>query len=346
MQRSLLTLSLMVALCLSASAGDLTIKSTVESKGAIGLLNMQGTQQMIISGDMSREESSMKSTSKTMKMLGAGKPQETVQITRLDKELFWQLTPKDKEYTELTFADFRAQAEQSLGKAGENKKQQADDSLDVSTEVKIDRTGKTQQIAGYNAEQVLVTIIFKGKDSESGESGEFKVNLDMWLSKDVPGMTEYVDFQKRLAEKLGILGPNQNFGKALASLGANDKDIWKRMGDLEGIPLMTTMTAVPAGDSLAAATQNAERRQTVAEGEAESAEESSEEETDSKAVASKALKGLFGKKKVKKGDDDNTESAKQDAPQYLFHITNTVTEVGVTPVSQASFEIPEGYKKK
>jgi hypothetical protein len=99
-------------------SADVAVKSTIENQGVGGIMNMQGNQQIMVSGDRAKTVSQMKMTNKVVKFLGGGKPQENAEITRLDKELFWHLNPKDKEYTELTFAEMKAQFEKGLQECG------------------------------------------------------------------------------------------------------------------------------------------------------------------------------------------------------------------------------------
>lgn len=337
----------------TALAGDLTIKSTIENKGMVGMLDMAGTSQTIISGDMMREETTIRMTGKTMKALGGGKPRETVKITRLDKELFWDVNPKEKEYTELTFADLRKQME---GLAPEGKDVDEADSIQARTDIQIERTGKKQMIAGYSAEEVIMVVTIEGRDPETGKTNEFKVTMDMWLSKEVPGLAEYTSFHKRLAEKLGLFGGNEAITQAFARLGADQKQLAEKMKDIDGFPLMTTMDALPMSDSMVQAMKQAEKQQAEAAEESKEKEEadetpaidpSSATKEDAQAAAGKALKGLFGKKKKdKKSDEAKVGEGRSDSPRSLFHIVTTVTEVSSAPATGASFEVPEGYQKK
>jgi hypothetical protein len=119
-----LTLFAVAALLLFALAtlhADITIKSTVTSKGLVGLTNMEGTQTQMIAGDKAKTASTFKMTNKVMEFIGAGKPQESTEITRLDKELFWDVNVKDQEYKERTFAEVRAEMEKGLQQADKEK---------------------------------------------------------------------------------------------------------------------------------------------------------------------------------------------------------------------------------
>ena len=118
-QRIAVLTAIALLLIVTSVHADITIKSTVTSKGLVGLTNMEGSQTQMIAGDKAKTASNIKMTNKVMKFLGAGKPQESAEITRLDKELFWDVNLKDKEYNERTFAEVRAEMEKGAATSGQ-----------------------------------------------------------------------------------------------------------------------------------------------------------------------------------------------------------------------------------
>jgi hypothetical protein len=331
-----------VFLLLLAAAlhADITIKQSITSKGLVGLTNMEGTQSQMISGDKAKTVSNIKLTSKVMKFLGAGKPQETAEITRLDKELFWQINLKDKEYKELTFAEVRAEMEKALKESEKEKakykKEHPDDSLQMRTEVKVDRTGKTQKIAGYTAKQVIITMIMYAKNSESGEAGAMTLTMDLWMSEDVPGAGDFQQFYSQLATKLGFTGHGQQSMEGmLAAFGVDPREIYKATKDLKGMSLMSTVSIGSMGQS----GEKAEAKEQKKEKESDQAEEGE------KGGVSKKLGGLFGKKNKESKEDKSGES-QQSGPSYLMQFTTTVTEISATGIAASEFEVPAGFKLK
>lgn len=337
---------ILLVACVAPLRADITIKSTIVSKGLVGLMNMEGTQQSLISDDKGKTISNIKMTSKVMKFLGAGKPQEKAEITRLDMELFWDLDLKDKKYEERTFAEVRAEMEKSINEVNKEKakrlEKHPEDSIQFRTEVKVDRTGKTQKIAGFDAEQTIITFTVYGKNAESKESGTFKIELDLWMSPDAPGGDESAKFYASLANKLGFTGHSQqSMEGSLAAFGVDPREIYKQTKDLKGVSLMSTVSMLPVADTTAAA----KKEKSESEASAKSEEKSEESE---KPSGLGALKGMFDKKKDKgKTEESNKEESKeQSGPQYLMRFTTTVTEISAGSVPVSEFEIPAGFSKK
>ena len=348
-----LTIIAAVALLLFAVAAvqaDITVKRTVTSKGLVGLTNMEGTQGEMISGDKAQTYSNMKMTSKVMKFLGAGKPQETVSITRLDKELIWDLKMKDKEYSEKTFAEIRAQMEQALKNSEKEKakyaKEHPKDSVSFRTEVKVDKTGKSQKIAGYNAEETVITMLMYGKNAESGEQGVMNVIMDLWMSKDVPGAEDFQKFYTAMATKLGFTGTGQQSMEGmLAGFGIDARELYKHTKDLQGMALMSTVSLGMVADTTGQASKKEEAKEDKKEQESEQADESGQS-----GMASK-LGGLFGKKDKEPKKDEaakskDSKSEEPSGPVYLMQFTTTVTEISSASIAALEFEIPAGFKKK
>lgn len=333
----------LAALLLAASimAADVTIRSTIESKGMVGLMNMAGTQEIMVSGEMKKDATSLKMTSKVAKFLGGGKPQDRIEITRVDKELFWDINVKDKKYTEKTFAEVKAEMEKALADAQkereEDRQKHPEDTVEFKMDVKVEKTGKTQQIIGYTAHETVVTATAYGEDKETGEKGTFTIVFDLWVAKDVPGTEAMTAFDKAYASKFGLSGQGQDaVDNALRSYGIDPATMYDKMGDLEGMPLMSVVTTSATGSATASAESKDE------EAKEEQAEVSEDEGS---STAAKAIGGLFGKKKDKNKEKEKKGAEAGETP-YLFKFTSTVTEVSTSAIAAGEFEVPAGFKKQ
>lgn len=354
MPRTSPTLTALLALAILAVAAraDITVKSTVSSKGLVGLTNMEGTQTQMVAGDLAKTQSSMRMTSKMMKMLGAGKPQDTAEITRLDRELFWIVTFKEKEYRERTFAEVREEMEKSLKDAqkerAEYEKENPGQADKLKTEVNVERTGKSQKIAGHDAEETIITMLVYGKNSESGDKGAMKLTMDLWLARDVPGAEDLQKFYTALATKLGFTGHSQQSMEGmLAAFGVDPRDLYEHTKDLQGMSLMSTVTLGMEGEPPAEGSPPPAVAKETQEKEPEPSESS---DSDAKSRAAKKLGGLFGKKKDKGAAADQKEQAGKEGekvgPSFLMQFTSTVTEVSSSGLPASEFEVPAGFKKK
>jgi hypothetical protein len=311
---------------------------------------MEGTQAEKVAGDKAMTTSNMKMTSKVMKFFGAGKPQETASITRLDKELIWDLNLKEQEYTEKTFAQIRAEMEKALKDAEKEKakyaKEHPKDTVSFRTEVKVNKTGKSQKIAGYNTEETVITMLMYGKNAESGEQGVMNVIMDLWLAKDVPGAEDFQNFYTAMAAKLGFTGTGQQSMEGmLAGFGIDARDLYKHTKDLKGMALMSTVSLGMVADTTAQASKKGEMKEDKKEQESEQADE------EGKSGMAKKLGGLFGKKDKEPKKDEaakskDSKSEEPSGPAYLMQFTTTVTEISSGSIAASEFEVPAGFKKK
>jgi hypothetical protein len=351
MRQKILTLTAIALLLIATSIrADITVKSTITSKGLVGLTNMEGTQTQMISGDKAKTESNIKLTNKVMKFLGAGKPQESAEITRLDKELFWDVNIKDKEYKERTFAEVRAEMEKGLQQADKEKakyaKEHPADTVKFRTEVKVDKTGKTQKIAGHNTEETIITMMMYGKNAESGEQGVMKMTMDLWMAKGVPGSADFQKFYTELATKLGFTGHSQQSMEGmLAAFGIDPRELYKHTKDLQGISLMSTVSLGTVMDSTSQAGKKSEAKEQKKEKDSDEADEGG------KSSTAKKLSGLFGKKNKESKSDEasksgETKSEQQSGPMYLMQFTTTVTEISDAGIAAGEFDVPSGFKLK
>jgi hypothetical protein len=328
---------------ISSTQADITIKSNVQNEGIGGLMNMEGTQTFMVSGDRAKTASALKMTNKVVSFLGGGKPQELADITRLDKELSWHLDMKEKKYTEMTFAELKAMFEKGLAEA-QIKKEEAKDSVNLSANITVENTGKSQTIAGYKADEVIINMVFTGKDEETGKSSGMNMKMDLWVSKDVPGYQEYRHFNQLLVEKLGFAGQGQgSMDQTLKGFGVDPKVIYDKMKGVEGMPLMTVVTMIPEGIDTIALQKSIDSAKAAQPSEEEVKTE--EEPSAPKEKALKKLGGLFGKKKDKEKEASKDSESKQKSP-YLFHMTSTVTEISGASIAPSEFDVPAGFKKK
>jgi len=135
---------------------------------------------------------------------------------------------KQKTYTVKKFGDL-------VGPAGAK--------MEMSVDVK--ETGQKKSVNGFNASETIFTM---GMDMDLGAGGtsmKMQVELDMWISPDVPGAAEMRDFYKKFAADLpwGAMmgaGGNQSIQKAMA-------EMQRKMGDLNGVAVEQVMRMKQVG---------------------------------------------------------------------------------------------------
>jgi hypothetical protein len=293
---------------------------------------------------------------KLMKMFGGGKPIKTTTITRLDKELIWNVNHKDKKYTEMTFAEMR-QMMDSLGammSGGADPMAQQKPTIDTSEitfsepKFEISKTGVKETISGYECEQTIMTMTTEGTNRKTGEKMTLDVKMDLMLAQNVPGSAEVTAFGVKMAKAMGVemdKGAGQSMAKMLAMYGIDSERLAEEAKKLEGFAMKTVMSFSMGGDAMEQAQADAEKAQEEQEAEEEQASKDEESPSDASGMAAKALGGLFGKKDKDADKDEAKDEKATDAPVgAMFWMTSTVTGLESGAVSAESFEVPSNYK--
>lgn len=351
-----LILALVAAAVLALPAGaTVVIKEKTESQGFGGFGNGSTVRTVTIAGDKSRSEDEFTYTGR-FKTLAGSKPKLQVHITRLDKELLWEVNPDKQEYTEFTFEQWReqmAKMSEQMAKAQADMKRETDKHPDVEMTYAIDvkKTGEKQVINGFACEQVILTLTATPKDKTTGESADYTITMDNWMSLAVPGGTERDAFYHRFAEKLGQDPEMQRAASAaMASYGKGMAQLSAKLKDVKGTAVRSTMTI---GTTMHLSPEHqAEMDKAKADADKQKAEaKKKDDESDGATSALKsgsvsgALGGFLGRKmaksaakKAEAGGDGSSESSS-------FKVVTEILSVSTTLDPGTSFDVPAGYKK-
>jgi hypothetical protein len=360
----LLAVAVMLALAAPALA-DVTLKEKTVSTGLAGFGNGTSERTFVIAGDKSRSDDQYTYTGRFKTLAGGGKPRQKVEIVRLDRELLWSLDVPKKEYDEVSFAQFRealakgmADAQAEMDKP-ENK--QAANDVEMEYKVDVQRTGKKENVNGFDAENVIVTITATPRNKKTGETaGSYTIKMDQWLSTQVPGQAETMAFYRKYAEKMGfdpqmqhqVAGMMRQYGDAF-------KHAAEKMKDLKGYPVRSTVTLeLDAGLTPEQQAQTDKARADEKQERAEAkARKEAKEDDDAKAEAAGsiakgnlggALGGFLGKKLGKSAEKKAEASASSkgsgSGSSGGLTITTDVLSVTTGPAG-VSFDVPSDFKK-
>jgi hypothetical protein len=202
-----------------------------------------------------------------MQMFGMGKPTKSVtrvsgDFLRTDNgdeatiidiagERILNLDTKKKTYSVTTFAEMKQQMEQAMAQlAGKDAKkaEKPEEAKDVSmkTEVRVTDTGRTETIQGASCKQYLLEMDLTAKSEKEQQSGTMSTLTEMWMAKDVPGLAELNGFYRKMGEKAGSFGVNQQWAAATVqgpaqSMGADIQKMSDEMKKMEGHPMRTVL---------------------------------------------------------------------------------------------------------
>ena len=286
-----------------------------------------------------------------------------VQITDLDGRRFIYVDPATRQYSIVTFVDFKtamqraeqqAQAQQAQQQAQAQANPQAQQKSNVKITPKFDAevTGASRNILGVAANEMRMKMemMMETTDPQTqGQSGSFLITSDAWMAPSVPGYDEVRAFQMKLAKELNWL-PSTFAGMMGGSMsnpqmGSAMQEFRKNAEKVQGLPLSTVVSVgmassgAPSGQNPGAQSQNPPPQQTS---------DDNSIPTTKSAVVMKGLGGLFGKKKKQQDpspDPAQSPQASTSSSQSttLMEVTSEVTSFSSDSLDGTLFGPPSGY---
>jgi hypothetical protein len=153
----------------------------------------------------------------------------TAVVIDLDAQTFTNINNNDKTYTVTKFADLA--------------KNVKDIGADIQVDVK--ETGQRKKINGFDASQVVMTMTMEGMQPGRASGMKMLMEMEMWLSADVPGASEAKAFFQKNADKLpwaAMGGGNPQMQKSMAAMQ-------KKIATLGGVTVLQIVrTKMGGGD--------------------------------------------------------------------------------------------------
>jgi hypothetical protein len=226
-----------------------------------------------------------------------------ITIIRLDLGVMWYLDKERETYTEVPIG-----GEDVFGEEMDTEEMgEIDDEapFDVS-DIKVTKTGKKREIAGYTCEGINVEMAFEA-GMDQGTMPE-KTNILFWMAPDKKELREMRTVLQRMLESSGEGEQGFPMKGAMAELS-------ETMKDLEGIPLgMDIVVNLPMGSD---------------EGQ--------------RAEMKEAMKMM---REMMKGEGAEGEAEdEEDAASNTITIKREAISVSVEKLDDSLFETPEGWPK-
>jgi hypothetical protein len=237
-----------------------------------------------------------------------------------------------KTYSVMTFDQMKQAMQQMSDKMKQNKNQG-----EMKFSVSANNTGKTKQISGYDAKELVLKMTMEGTDQKSGQTGSMVVTADSWIAPQVSGYAEVRDFQRRMAEKLNWTPGGGMFG-ARPDMQQGMAEVYKEFAKLDGMPVF--QTTVMGGEGTAPVDRSDPAQNTQAQ--------QADKPSKGSAIGS-ALGGHFGLGKKKSQDQqEQQQPASQGNSSNQGVLIEMTTEMGgfsAAPVDASLFEVPAGFKQ-
>jgi hypothetical protein len=260
----------------------------------------------------------------------AGKPQSATEITRLDRDLIWDVHPARKSYTERAIAA-PASESASFEARGQASGQRPPYRV-AKSELKVTKTGQSRTINDFACAEYLLTWELVLEDTASRQQVGQLMTIDMWNTPLTDRLRQAQEveagFNRGLAEKRGLTsssGKNQLLGLGmLTSLYGLDpvetsrrmEEVAKELSKIEGYSVVTEVKWQVKPDTTA---------------------KKPEPEPEPRPGS---LGGMLADKLAQK---IAPQPAKSDEG-VVFSSYLELKSVSVGPLPDSDFEVPAGYK--
>ena len=299
------------------SKADVEIKRKTTADMS-GLMTMESNASDVIKGDKSASDMTSQMTGGMMANLGGGKPRETINITRIDKGINYEIDPEKKVYTETPLASLKEQFAKSKKEPADTAKSDYIWTSDVKT------TGENQKINGFDCKNILGKATGVKRDNPSDS---IFITFDEWMANNVPGQSEIEQFQKDYAKALGMdeMWSQKNLGQMMKDYGPQMQALALKMQESGGYPIKSVISVEGAATAGVGKEAHSGNQTTIP------------------PDVMKKMGGLLGKKKT---EEPKSDEVSQGGREKTLMITMEVLSVEQKPVDDAQFEVPAGYNKK
>jgi hypothetical protein len=323
-------LLVLVTFAAGLAVADLKMETFTRASMLTGLGSTEVNAVTRYQGDKRAEDHTTKMVGGIGGMI-ASKPQTTVEITRLDKDVVWNLNTPKKTYTERPIAlppatETKAERKQS---APEQKPYKI-----VKSEIKVTKTGAAKDINGFACKEYLITWEVVMEDTASKGKVTQVMTTDMWNTPLTDKLKQAqkieTEFNRSYVKKLDVaVSPQETdrlgagmltsmYGLDAKETAGKLEEVGKEMAKVEGYPIVTEVKWQVKNDSTARKPEP---------------KEASEEPPTS-------LGGLLGKQIAKSLTPDKPKDEGVMFSSYL-----EVKSISLDAVPETEFEVPDGYKK-
>jgi len=246
-----------------------------------------------------------------------------------------------KQYSVMTFEEMKQMMEQMQQKA---QKSQKSGQAEMKFKVSADATGKSKQVAGLDAKEMVLKMEMESTDQQSGQKGGMTVTTDMWIAPGIPGYQEVRDFQRRMAERLNWT-PGGNMFMSNPQVSQGMAEAYKEAAKVDGMPVQQFISMGMAGQPGAGGAP--------ADGSAPAQQQQQQQQQQAPPTSiGGALGRLGGLGRKKQADQQAPPSGGQasggqasGAPGSLLEMTTELSNYSAGPADATLFEVPAGFKK-
>jgi hypothetical protein len=204
---------------------------------------------------------------------------------------------------------------------------------DVTAKVDVRETGQKKNINGFDASELVMTMDVSSP--QTAAMGKMQMEMDMWISKDVPGVSEMRSFyQKNMAKFPWAAlsgGGNQGMQQGLA-------DLQRKIAEMDGVPVEQIVKVKMAGAAAAPAMPQMSAQQSAQMAEAMAKMQEMQKQGGPAAAAAAQAMARMGAMQGRGGAPAASNS--------MVELTIDSSGFSTDSIPDSVFAIPAGFQTK
>lgn len=200
----------------------------------------------------------------------------------------------------------------------------------LSVKVDVKETGQQKTINGYTAKELLMTM-----DMDMPQMGKMQMEMDLWLSSDVPGLGELREFYRKNMERMpwaSMAGANPQMQQAISQMQ-------RKMAEMNGVQVRSVMKMKPAGGAGAPAMPQMPQMSAAQQAQMQAAMERLKQMQQQGGPGADAIAQAMGRMGgVGRGPAPGTSNS-------MLEITTDASGFSTASVPDSVFAIPADYQK-
>jgi len=202
---------------------------------------------------------------------------------------------------------------------------------DMSVKIDVKETGQQKTINGYNAKELIMTMDIDSPQMQ--QMGKMQMEMDMWLSGDVPGIGELRSFYKKNLERMPWAALSGGGNPAMQSAMV---EMQRKLAEMNGVQVLSVMKMKQAGGAASPAMpQMSSAQQAQMQAAMARLQEMQKQGGPQAAAATQALGRMGGM----------ANGAPAGASNSLIEITVESSDFSTASIPDSVFAIPAGYQK-
>ncbi len=201
----------------------------------------------------------------------------------------------------------------------------------VSVKIDVKETGQQKTINGYNSKEIVMTM--DADIPQARQMGKMQMEMDLWLSSDVPGIGELRSFYQKNIDKFpwAAMSGGGNQGGMQAGIA----QLQRKVAEMGGVQVESVMKVKPAGGPAAPAMpqMSAAQQQQMAAA-MERLKAMQQQGGPQAAAAAQAMARMGG-----------MGGAAPGASESIMEITTDASDFSSASIPDSVFAIPAGYQK-